>query len=87
MQTIQLKIPEIPGWKSTFMPQKFPVRKYAEIGTSFMRLFSFPEMVENVVWLASGNFQKGIQEYLVEWKAPFIPLVIDCKEHLSFTNL
>lgn len=54
-----------------------------------MRLFSFLEIVENVVWLASGNFQKGKLECLVEWKSPFIPLVIDRNEHLfiSFTNL
>lgn len=61
-------------------------KKYAEIWT-FVRLFSFPEIVENM-WLTSGNFQKGKQENLVEWKAPLLPLVIDHNEHLkALTNL
>ena len=61
MQTIQLKITEIPGRKTDN-----PGKKYAEIWAELARLSSFPEIVENVAPLASGNLRKCKPEYLVE---------------------
>jgi len=68
MRTIQPKIPEIPKRKSN--GKEIPGRKFSKIWVYLARLSSFPEIPENAVPFATGNFWKFKPEFLVEWKAP-----------------